>query len=130
MINQQLRYTSKEYKLPAYDICTYEISNPKFTYKSGNILVNFKTIESGVKIYVTGGTDIRNMTREIIPKNGTANLVRPYKISQDQKLLITVIPDAESYNTTYEFEYWTDATEKIPIYETILLNYENIDEKG
>lgn len=60
------------------------------------------------------------MTREIIPNNGTANLVRPYKIDQNSKLLIVAIPDAESFNTTYEFEYWTDATQKIPIYESLL----------
>ena len=70
------------------------------------------------------------MNREIISKNGTANTLRPYRISQNQKLFIVAIPEKESFNTTYEFEYWTDAMEKVPVYQQLIKKYENIDEKG
>ena len=66
----------------------------------------------------------------MIPNNGTAGLLRPYKIDQSNKLLVVAVPEKESFNTTYEFEYWTDAKEKVPIYESLIKKYETIDDRG
>jgi len=54
----------------------------------------------------------------MVPGNSTVKVDSEFTIDQSISYIITAVPKYNSYNTTYEFEYWTDATEKYPFYFT------------
>ena len=98
-------------------MCYYQVGNPTLYYLSGNVYVKFTKIEAGVSIYINAGSDVRNMTTSLVPYNRTVKLGEEFKIDQSSNLIVTMIPKEDSYNTTYSFEYWTDATNTYPWYE-------------
>jgi hypothetical protein len=74
-----------------YGMCYYQVGNPKYTYKNGHVLIKFKKIESGVNVYLNSGSDVRNMTGVIVPKNGSVSVGTEYKIDQSVNFIITAI---------------------------------------
>ena len=96
--------------MPSYEVCYYKVANPLYYYKKGNVKIKFTKIEAGVDVYITAGSDVRNMTVNVIPGNATVKVNKEFTIDQSISYIITAVPKYNSYNTTYEFEYWTDAT--------------------
>ena len=52
------------------------------------------------------------MTVNVIPGNKTVDVGKAYSVDQSIKFIITAVPSPENKDsgTTYQFEYWTDAT--------------------
>jgi len=64
-----------------FDVCWYKLTPPVATmYKTGKILVKFTKIESGINIYLNGGTDTKNMTTQIISGNEAAKIDVKYEL--------------------------------------------------
>jgi len=66
--------------VPTYDVCYYKVSNPLYYYKKGNIKIKFTKIEAGVDVYVTAGSDVRNMTEAMVPGNLTVKVDSEFTI--------------------------------------------------
>lgn len=107
-----LRYKGgKEWKLPAYDVCYYELRNSPHIFKNGNTFLKFTNIEKGVSVYVNSGSDVRNMSTSVSgtsKKNDTVKVDTQYQVPMGETFIITAIPTENSYNTTFEFEYYSD----------------------
>jgi hypothetical protein len=52
----------------------------------------------------------------LVEKNRTIELNQKYEIDQSLNYIVTAIPEYNSYNTSFSFEYSTDGTE-YPWYE-------------
>lgn len=91
-------------------MCYYQVGNPTLYYLSGKVFIKFTKIEVGVKVYVNAGSDVRNMTESLVKYNKTVKVGDQFEIDQSINFVVTAIPTYNSYNTTYSFEYWTDAT--------------------
>jgi len=112
-----LRYATNKWKDKIYGMCHYQVMNPTYYYKSGNVKIKFTEIEKGVKLYINSGSDVRNMTNSLINNNGTVSVGDQFTIDQSLNYIVTVIPDKNSYNTSYAFEYSTDGSETYEWYE-------------
>ena len=66
--------------MPSYDVCYYKVQNPLYTYKSGNVKIKFTKIEAGVEVYVTVGSDVRNMSEAMVPGNATVKVDSEFTI--------------------------------------------------
>jgi len=76
-----LAYVGKDSKTrPEYGMCYYKVGNPLYTYKKGKVLIRFKRIDDGVDVYLNSGSDARNMTGVVVPKNNTVTVGTEYSI--------------------------------------------------
>jgi len=77
-----LRYKGnvREYKIPAFDVCYYEILPPPWKYMSGETTLTIKSFEKGVSLYLTAGKSVRNMDQAIVPRNRTVRAGETFKI--------------------------------------------------
>ena len=85
--------------------------NSPHEFKNGNVFLKFLNIEKGVSVYVNSGSDVRNMTKSVsgtAKKNETAKIDTQYQLPMGESFIITAIPNENSYNTTFEFEYYSD----------------------
>ena len=78
--HERLRYKDAKYKVPSYDVCYYKVQNPLYTFKSANVMVKFTKIEEGVDVYITAGSDVRNMTNALISNNATVKVGQNFTI--------------------------------------------------
>lgn len=119
-----LRYKNADHKFKTVDICYYQVMNPLYTYISGNVYLKFTSMEKGVKLYLNAGSDVRNSTIDMQDQNRTIELEKEYKIDQSLNFIVTAIPEWNSYNTSFSFEYYTDG-EIYPWYEYSFLQGQN-----
>jgi hypothetical protein len=73
-------------------MCYYQIGNQPYYFKSGNVKVIFTKIETGVDVYINAGSDVRNMSKVIVPNNASVSVGKEYLIDQSVNFVITGIP--------------------------------------
>ena len=73
-VYKSLRYKDAEWKNPAYGVCYYRLRNPLYYWKSGNVYLKFTKIDEGIRVHVNAGSDVRNMTVNVIPYNRSATV--------------------------------------------------------
>ena len=102
-----LRYTTKYWKTVRYSACSYKIMNPPGGYDGGNIYFQVTKLEDGIKLY------IQSEDGTTIPDQLVSASSKVFKVANGKALKVTAVPSKDSFNTTFDFEYWTDGT-KIP----------------
>lgn len=112
----RLRYQKADWKFTMADVCYYQVQNPTLYYTSGKVFLTFTKAESGVKLYLNAGGNVTNSTLAMEDYNRTVVLNKKYEIDQSYNYIITAIPEYNSYNTSFSFEYSTDGT-PYPWYE-------------
>lgn len=78
--------------------------------------MKFTDIEEGVKVYLTAGSDYTNASVALVDYNRTVELDKQYEIDQSLNYIISAIPNKNSFNTSFTFEYYTDGVE-YPFFE-------------
>jgi len=111
-----LRYKDAVYKIKTVDSCFYQVQNPTYYYSSGNVYLKFPEIEDGVKVYLNAGADVRNSSVALVDNNSSVQAGQEFMIDQSLNYIITTVPQYNSYNTSFTFEYYTDGAE-YPWYE-------------
>ena len=117
-MNHLRNHGSEAWKLPAYDVCYYNLKNSPYIFKNGNVFLKFTKIEKGVQVYVNSGSGVRNMTKSVSGssrRNETATVNKLYQLPMSESFIITTIPSEKSYNTSFEFEYYSDGEAHPPI---------------
>lgn len=90
------------------DACTYQVTIPSFTFKSGKVIIRFNKISDN-KIYINAGSGVNNASQVVVPDNGTVTLNTEYEVDVNSgSYIIIVLPDEDSENTEFEFQYWID----------------------
>lgn len=114
--HDKLRYQKADWKFTMADVCYYQVQNPTLYFTSGKVFLTFTQAQSGVKLYLNAGGNVTNSTLAMEDYNRTVVLNKKYEIDQSLNFIITAIPDFNSYNTSFSFEYSTDGT-PYPWYE-------------
>jgi hypothetical protein len=109
MSSKNLTYTDGQ-----YDTCYYRVMNEPYTYKSGKLFLKVSRM-NGVKIYVNGGSDIRNASEVVVKNNASAVLEEWYEIDQSSNFNIVVVP-IKGETTDWKFYYYTRGV-KQPFWE-------------
>ena len=65
-----------------FKICYYYISIKKNQWKEANIKIRFIRIDEGINVHLMGGSDINNMTVDVVPNGGPALPGSVYKLDQ------------------------------------------------
>ena len=90
------------------DACNYQVTIPAFTFKSGSLIIRFNKISDN-EIYINAGSGVNNATQVVVPNNGTVSLNTEYAVDVNSgSYIIIVLPDEDSENTEFEFQYWID----------------------
>ena len=94
------------------DACTYQITVPEHSFKSGSLVLRFNQISEN-EIFINAGTSVSNASETIIPNNGTVERYKEYSIDiTSGSYIIIVLPkEGADLNTAFEFQYWIDGVE-------------------
>ena len=64
-----------------------------------------------MQMFITAGSDFNNCSIDIHENNHSIEVGSVFQLDQSLNYIITTIPDFESYNTTFAFEFYTNGTE-------------------
>ena len=85
------------------DACTYQITVPEHTFKSGSLFLRFNKISDN-EIYVNAGSGVGNASQVVVENNGTVTQYEEYQIDiSSGSYIIIVLPNEDSVNTQIEF---------------------------
>lgn len=108
----RLRWKTLYYKDPAYGVCSYRLMNPPLKkiwnsippggFKGGSLYLTFSKLEPGIQLYVSSNGGIPDF--EVLQSSDK----KTYKIEGSKYFIITAVPQLNSFNTSFSFEYYTD----------------------